>query len=29
MIWFYLTGIIIMIGGEINALVTIKDNDSC
>lgn len=29
MIWFYLTGIIIMIGGEINALVTIKDKDSC
>ena len=29
MIWFYLTGIIIMIGGEINALVTIKDHDSC
>ncbi len=29
MIWFYLTGIIIMIGGEINALVTIKENDSC
>ncbi|BCB02462.1 YihY/virulence factor BrkB family protein [Bacillus sp. KH172YL63] len=29
MIWFYLTGIIIMIGGEINALVTIKEHDSC
>ncbi|MEI2665354.1 YihY/virulence factor BrkB family protein [Rossellomorea sp. LJF3] len=29
MIWFYLTGIIIMIGGEINALVTIKEKDSC
>ncbi|WP_064094193.1 YihY/virulence factor BrkB family protein [Rossellomorea aquimaris] len=29
MIWFYLTGIIIMIGGEINALITIKENDSC
>ena len=29
MIWFYLTGIIIMIGGEINAFVTIKDKDSC
>ena len=29
MIWFYLTGIIIMIGGEINAIITIKENDSC
>lgn len=29
MIWFYLTGIIIMIGGEINALATEKDETPC
>jgi membrane protein len=29
MIWFYLTGIIIMIGGEINALATEKDDETC
>ncbi|NQD64672.1 YihY/virulence factor BrkB family protein [Bacillus haikouensis] len=29
MIWFYLTGIIIMIGGEINALATEKDDTAC
>ncbi|WP_430482004.1 YihY/virulence factor BrkB family protein [Rossellomorea marisflavi] len=29
MIWFYLTGIIIMVGGEINAMRTKKDNAAC
>ncbi|MCA1055934.1 YihY/virulence factor BrkB family protein [Rossellomorea aquimaris] len=29
MIWFYLTGIIIMVGGEINAMKTEKDHKAC
>jgi membrane protein len=29
MIWFYLSGIIILIGGQINALVHIKEGKDC
>jgi membrane protein len=29
MVWFYLSGLIIILGGEINALLSEKENPEC